>query len=118
MPMFIGASIDFSLTYVFSSFRAPIKGRIALRRQYGLNISPATILDLTRRAADAVQSEYETILNRIRKAQVLYVDETSIDVQGKKHWIWAFTTPSETFVVIRQSRGMKKGICLCVSINS
>ncbi len=34
----------------------------ALVRQYGLEISPATILDLTRRAADAVQSEYDRIL--------------------------------------------------------
>jgi transposase len=79
----------------------------ALKRQYGLEICPATILDLTRRAADAVQSEYEAILERIRAAQILYVDETSIDVQGKMHWIWAFTTPSETFIVIRKSRGMK-----------
>ena len=79
----------------------------ALKRLHGLNISPATIFDLTRRAADAVQSEYEAILNRIRAAQILYVDETSIDVQGELHWIWAFTTPSETFVVIRKSRGMK-----------
>jgi transposase len=37
----------------------------------------------------------------------IYVDETSIDVQGKKHWIWVFTTLSETFVAIRESRGMK-----------
>lgn len=79
----------------------------ALKRLHGLNISPATIFDLTRRAADAVQSEYEAILNRIRAAQILYVDETSIDVQRELHWIWAFTTPSETFVVIRKSRGMK-----------
>jgi transposase len=79
----------------------------ALKRLHGLNISPATIFDLTRRAADAVQSEYEAILNRIRAAQILYVDETSIDVQGELHWIWVFTTPSETFVVIRKSRGMK-----------
>ena len=78
-----------------------------LLRQYGLDISPATILDLTRRAADAVQSEYDTILERVRNAPILYVDETSIDVQGKKHWIWAFTTPAETFVVIRNSRGTK-----------
>ncbi len=95
----------------------------ALKRLYGLNISPATIFDLTRRAADAVQSEYDAILNRVRKAQILYVDETSIDVQGKKHWIWVFTTPSETFVVIRNSRGAKvlkevltrrfKGIIVC-----
>ena len=79
----------------------------ALKRLYGLVISPATILDLTRRAADAVASEYDAILNRIRNAQVLYVDETSIDVQGKTHWIWVFTTPAETFVVIRKSRGIK-----------
>ena len=94
-----------------------------LRRIYGLVISPATILDLTRRAADAVQSEYEAILSRIRNAPVLYIDETSIRVQGKNHWIWVFTTPSEAFFVIRKSRGMKvllevltrkfKGIIVC-----
>jgi len=78
-----------------------------LRRVHGLNISPATILDLTRRAADSVQSQYEAILNRIRNAQIVYVDETSIDVQGELHWIWAFTTPSETFIAIRKSRGTK-----------
>jgi len=37
----------------------------------------------------------------------VYADETSISVQGEKHWIWTFTTPSETFFVIRKSRGMK-----------
>jgi transposase len=94
-----------------------------LRRLHGLNLSPATIFDLTRRAADAVQSEYDAILNRIRGAQILYVDETSIHVQGETQWIWTFTTPSETFFVIRKSRGMKvleevltrrfKGIIVC-----
>ena len=79
----------------------------ALKRVYGLVISPATIFDLTRRAANAVASEYDAILNRIRNAKVLYVDETSIEVQGRNHWIWVFTTPSETFVVIRKSRGIK-----------
>jgi len=99
------------------------KIRNALLRQYGLDISPATILDLTRRAADAVQSEYDTILERVRNASILHVDETSIKVQGMKYWIWAFTTPAETFVVIRKSRGTKvlmevltrkfKGIIVC-----
>jgi transposase-like protein len=90
---------------------------------HGLKISPATIFDLTRRAADAVQSEYDAILNKIRGAPILYVDETGIHVQGEKHWIWTFTTPSETFFVIRKSRGTKvlievltrrfKGIIVC-----
>ncbi len=95
----------------------------ALKRMHGLKISPATIFDLTRRAAEAVQSEYDAILNKIRGAPILYVDETGIHVQGEKHWIWTFTTPSETFFVIRKSRGTKvlievltrrfKGIIVC-----
>lgn len=95
----------------------------ALNRMHGLKISPATIFDLTRRAAEAVQPEYNAILNKIRGAPILYVDETGIHVQGKKHWIWTFTTPSETFFVIRKSRGTKvlievltrrfKGIIVC-----
>jgi transposase len=95
----------------------------AMMRLFGLKISPATILDLTRRAADAVQSEYNAILMKIRDAPILYVDETSIHVQGERHWIWTFSTPSESFFVIRKSRGMKvltevltrrfKGIIVC-----
>ena len=95
----------------------------AMMRLFGLKISPATILDLTRRAADAVRSEYDAILNKIRDAPILYVDETGVHVQGEKHWIWTFTTPFETFIVIRKSRGTKvlievltrrfKGIIVC-----
>jgi transposase len=95
----------------------------ALMRLFGLKISPATILDLTRRAADAVRLEYDAILNKIRGAPIVYVDETSIRVQGERHWIWTFSTPSESFFVIRKSRGMKvlmevltrrfKGIIVC-----
>ena len=95
----------------------------AMMRLFGLKISPATILNLTHRAADAVQSEYDAILKKIRGAPILYVDETSIHVQGERHWIWTFSTSSESFFVIRKSRGMKvltevltrrfKGIIVC-----
>jgi transposase len=73
----------------------------AMMRLFGLKISPATILDLTRRAADAVQSEYDAILKKIRGAPILYVDETSIHVQGERHWIWTFSTPSSASFVIK-----------------
>jgi len=49
--------------------------------------------------------------------------KTSIRVQGERHWIWTFSTPSESFFVIRKSRGTKvlvevltrrfKGIIVC-----
>ena len=99
------------------------KIRAALKRQHGLEISPATIFHLTCRAAEAVQSDYDAILCKIRDAPILYVDETGVHVQGEKHWIWTFTTPFETFIVIRKSRGTKvlmevltrrfKGIIVC-----
>ena len=78
-----------------------------LTRLYRLKVSPATILDLARRAADALRSEYDAILSKIRDASILYIDETSIHVQGEKRWIWVFTTQSETIFVIRKSRGMR-----------
>lgn len=43
----------------------------ALRRLHGLNMSPATVVDLTRRAAEVVQSEYDAILNKIRCAPIM-----------------------------------------------
>jgi transposase len=43
-----------------------------LNRMHGLKIGPATIFDLTRRAAEAVQSDYDAILNKIRNAPILY----------------------------------------------
>lgn len=99
------------------------KIQAALKRQHGLEISPATIFHLTCRAAEAVQYDYNAILSRIRDAPILYVDETGVHVQGEKHWIWTFTTPFETFIVIRKSRGTKvllevltrrfKGIIVC-----
>ena len=78
-----------------------------LQRQHGLSITPASVLDFTRRASDAVQDEYHAILARVRNAKVVYADETSIKVQGKKYWVWVFTTYQETFIVIRNSRGLK-----------
>jgi len=51
------------------------------------------------------------------------MDETEVIVQGKKYWIWVFTTPSETFIAIWNIRGTKvlievltrrfKGIIVC-----
>nr|MDO8080670.1 IS66 family transposase [Candidatus Freyarchaeota archaeon] len=79
----------------------------ALERQHGISLTPATILDLTRRVSDWLRPEYERILQIIRCADVVYADETGAKVDGKRHWTWVFTTPSETLIAIRKSRGKK-----------
>jgi len=95
----------------------------ALQRTYGLQVTPATVLDLTRRVGDWLRPEHERILRRIRAADVVYIDETGARVDGGRHWIWAFTTRSETLVAIRDSRGKRvlrevlgedfKGVVVC-----
>ena len=79
----------------------------SLDRTYGLSITPATALDITRRVCGWLRPEYERVLRRIRAADVVYVDETGAKVDGSLHWTWAFTTRSETLVAIRKSRGKR-----------
>jgi transposase len=88
--------------------RLPVrKASEALGRTYGLDVTPATVLDVTNRVAGWLRPEYETILGRIRASEVVYVDETGVHVDGVRHWVWVFTTPCETLFVIRRSRGKK-----------
>ena len=94
-----------------------------LKREFGLEITPATVLDVTRRVSRALKGEYEGIKKRIRESEVVYIDETCIRVNGDKYWIWGFTTETDTLVVIRHSRGKNvlkevlgrkfKGIIVC-----
>jgi len=79
----------------------------ALERTYGLQVTPATVLDITRRVSGWLRPEYMRILQRVRAAEVVYVDETGARVDGVRHWTWAFTTGSETLVAIRKSRGKR-----------
>jgi transposase-like protein len=84
-----------------------VKVSEALERTYGLRVTPATVLDITRRVAWWLRPEYTRILQRIRSAPVVYVDETGAKVDGARHWTWAFTTGRETLVAVRKSRGKK-----------
>ena len=79
----------------------------ALERTYGLSVTPATVLDITRRVAWWLLPEYARIFQRIRSAPVVYVDETGVRVDGRRYWIWVFTTQTDVLIVIRKSRGKK-----------
>lgn len=91
----------------------------ALERTYGLSVTPATVLDITRRVAWWLLPEYTRILERIRSAPVVYVDETGARVDGRRIWIWVFATLTDTLIVIRRSRGKRvlgkdfRGVIVC-----
>jgi transposase len=78
-----------------------------MKSQFGLPMTAASVLDITRRVSDYLKPEYETILERIRNAKIVNVDETSEKVDGVNHWLWVFTTETDTWFAIRKSRGKK-----------
>ena len=76
-----------------------------LNRQYGLQITPATVLDVARRTADKLQTTYELIKEEVRKSKQVAADETGLKVKGKSFWLWAFVSLTSILFIIRKSRG-------------
>ncbi len=68
-------------------------------------ISPKGLLDMLYRVAEACKAEYLRILGRIRTAEFVYADETSMRVEAANQWLWIFRSNNEILVVIRPSRG-------------
>jgi transposase len=80
----------------------------ALKRQFNLDISSATVFDITRRVSDKLQLEYNSIKTSLRKSKSVNIDETGIRVDGLNFHLWVFTNKKVTLYVIRKSRG--KGV--------
>jgi transposase len=78
-----------------------------MKSQFNLPMTPASVLEITRRVSEHLRPEYESILERVRHAKIVNVDETGEKVDGVNHWLWVFTTETDTFFAIRKSRGKK-----------
>jgi transposase len=72
----------------------------------GASMSTATLQGLVWAASDQLGEEYGAIRRRIRRSAVVHADETSFSVDGKKWWLWGFTTMAgDVLLVIRPCRG-------------
>ena len=72
---------------------------------FAFTITPASVNSMVKRAANAANSEYESMKVRIRNSIKVYADETSFSVLGMKFWVWVFRTDNDILFVIRYSRG-------------
>ena len=71
----------------------------------GIPSCPATLQGVVWGASEKLGGTWVEIRERIRQASVVYADETSFRVGGKKWWLWTFTTETDTLLVMRPSRG-------------
>jgi len=89
----------------FSDRLPHVKVVQALSRQFGLTMTPPTVLRITQRVADATRASYEGLLQQLLKEPYIQIDETPLRVSGRTYWVWIFTTPQMTLYVVRPSRG-------------
>jgi transposase len=86
--------------------RLPLRKSVSsLERHYGLKITNVEVLKITNRVANKLAIPYKLFIKRIRRAKVVYVDETEIKVDGITYHLWTFVTETEAVFAIRKSRG-------------
>jgi len=93
-----------------------------LKRNYNLEITPASIMNMTRKVSEKIEPEYHKIIDKIRISPFVHADETSMSINGINFWIWIFVAKDAVLCIIRKSRGKKvvreilgeyKGIVIC-----
>ena len=96
---------------VVYNFLDRLTGRLnaASMGRHGITMSSGTINNILSRTGSSLGEPALEVRDRIRKARLLHVDETSISLNGRKVWIWIFLNPEtgDVYYVIRPSRGAK-----------
>ena len=98
------------------------KIRDSLKRDYDIEITPSSIMNMTRNVHKKLEPEHRKLIAKIRHSKCVYADETSMRISGINHWIWIFVGDNAVLCVIRKNRGKKvvkeildgyKGILVC-----
>jgi hypothetical protein len=71
---------------------------------YGLRISAGEIVEILHDVAELGESEYESLLSRIRGSPVVHGDETGWREDGVNGYVWSFSSPEVRYYLYRKSR--------------
>ena len=87
--------------------RLPHRLNVASMTRMGLRMSVGTVHNILCRTGMQMEPSSREILERIRGAHVLHVDETSLSLNGALVWLWIFLHPEtgDAYYAIRRSRG-------------
>lgn len=103
-----GANLQAHVTLLKFDDRLPLRRTVSsLERHYGITITNVSVLNITELVANKLQKPYTQLIRKLRKANVVYSDETKLRVNGLTYWLWTFVTDKETLFVIRKSRAKK-----------
>lgn len=72
---------------------------------FDIPMTAPTAMELCNRTANKVSYKYETLNKKLRKADVVYGDETGSNQNGIQEWLWGFFTISLAFFSFFGKRG-------------
>jgi transposase len=72
---------------------------------FGLAMSQGALDGAFRRCKPRLDADVAAILARLRRARVVYSDETGVRIDGRGHWNWVFQNADVVIHVVRPSRG-------------
>jgi transposase len=72
---------------------------------FGLAISEGALDAAFQRGKPHFDADVAAILTRLRRARVIYSDETGVRIDGRGHWNWVFQNADVVIHVVRPSRG-------------
>ena len=81
------------------------KSCAVLGEYFGLRLSSGGLSQALCRVGGKQQGDYQDLVDEVRAATVVHVDETSWWVGGPGWWLWDFTNQSTTVYVISSNRG-------------
>ncbi|RPI66507.1 MAG: TM0106 family RecB-like putative nuclease, partial [Geobacteraceae bacterium] len=76
-----------------------------LNRMFGFRLKGSgSINKIKAKAANFYRPTYESILQRLAHGQLLHVDETSANIQGRRAYVWAFASFDHVAYVYSETR--------------
>ena len=72
--------------------------------QFFFKLTPGGLVQCWRKLAAVLKPWYDEIGETVKSSGVMHADETGWRINGKTHWLWAFSTQYATYYMIDRSR--------------
>ena len=107
-PVQYGPKVEALIGYLHSRQYIPYaRMQEFLKDVMGLPVSTGGIHNILQRLAKKAIPFYDKIKERIEQATCVGTDETGLNVNGKKHWMWTWQNHELTYNLCSNNRGFK-----------
>lgn len=71
---------------------------------FNIQISSTTVLGIKKKYSLNISNEYKNILKNILAGNLLHIDETTVTLKKKKHYVWVLTNLTHIYYIYREDR--------------